>query len=161
MGGRKRLWRLGEIFIMQLGEDTCIFNYKEKKEFFSGVIYFSTCAENLGPSNLRAVRTALYSVRSKWYDIGVELEISHYTLDAIQKEKSDIKDCLTEMLKIWLSNTSPPPTWSGLIQALSSEPVAESRIAEDIRKQNCHQDEGKTTGSALGISVDITSYSRF
>ena len=106
---------------------------------------------NLGPHDLRAVRKAIFSVRTKWYDIGVELEIFHYTLDAIQAENpNNVARCLTKMLIKWLNRVSPPPTWSDLVQALSSEPVEEKVLAEKIRKQYCHQDGEQATGPAPG-----------
>ena len=71
--------------------------------------------------------------------------MSPYTLDAIKAQCfNNITDCLTETLKEWLSNTSPPPSWDSLTQALASPPVGEKRLAEDIRKQHCNQDEQKT-----------------
>ena len=115
---------------------------------FSSVIPIAT--GNLDPGDLRAVRTAIFSARAKWYDIGVELEVSPATLDAIQLDRGNAADCFREMLKEWLSSTSPPPTWSGLIQALSSAPVGEERLAEDIRKQYCHQDGEQDISQASG-----------
>ena len=113
---------------------------------------YSFCGTgNLGPDDLRAVRTAIFSVRAKWYDIGVELEISHYTLNAIQTEcPSNSASCLTKMLIEWLTSVSPPPTWSSLVQALSSEPVREKLLAKEIRERYCHQDREQATGPAAG-----------
>ena len=106
---------------------------------------------NLSVNDLRATRRAIFSIRHKWYDIGVELDMSPSTLDAIKTENSNnTAVCLTEMLKKWLSGVSSPPTWSGLIQALSSEPVGEKRLAEEIREQYCHQDGEQATGPAPG-----------
>ena len=59
-------------------------------------------------------------------------------------------DCLKEMLIKWLSSTSPPPTWSGLVQSLSSALVGEQRLAEEVREQYCHQDGEQATGPAPG-----------
>ena len=106
---------------------------------------------HLGPDDLHDILEAIFSVKHKWYSIGLKLWISHHTLDAIKTQcSSNIKDCLTETLKQWLSNTSPLPTWSGLIQALSSEPVGEKRLAEDIREQYCHQDGEQATALESG-----------
>jgi len=121
-------------------------------------IFSSVGTERLGPSDLRAIRTAIYSVRSKWYDIGVELDIAFHTLDAIKEQCLDntahcldnTADCLTEMLKKWLSSTSSPPTWTSLIEALSSEPVGEKRLAEEIREKYSHQDDEQASSPAPG-----------
>ena len=93
---------------------------------------------------------AVFPARAKWYDIGVELEVSTAMLDAIQRDRGNAADCLREMLMKWLSSTSPPPTWSSLVQALSSAPVEEKRLAEEIREQYCLQDGEQATGPAPG-----------
>ena len=106
---------------------------------------------HLGPDDLCAVLDAIYTVRHKWYYIGLQLKIPYHTMDAIQAHcLNNIEDCLTKMLKRWLTSISPPPTWSGLVQALSSAPVGEERLAEEIRKQYCHQDGEQATGPAPG-----------
>ena len=43
-------------------------------------------------------------------------------------------ECLTEMLKHWLNCD---PSWSDLVQALSSEPVGENAIARQIHTKYC------------------------
>ena len=112
---------------------------------------------NLGPDDLRSVRSAIYSIRNKWYDVGVELNISFQTLNAIRTDcPNNCADCLREMLVVWLSRTSPPPSWSGLVEALSSEPVGERRLAEQIHTQYCvssHDvvDSGDTDAEATGM----------
>ena len=84
------------------------------------------------------MRTAIFSVRHKWYDIGLELEIPFQSLDVIKTDcPSNSADCLREMLKQWLSRMSPAPSWSALVEALSSEPVGEKRLAGEIHRQFC------------------------
>ena len=108
-------------------------------------------AGHLGPDDLADVLNAIYTVRSKWYHIGLQLKIPFQTLNVIRTEHRDnTTDCLTEMLQKWLTSVSPPPTWSGLVQALSSAPVGEERLAEEIRQQYCHQDGEQATGPAPG-----------
>ena len=114
-----------------------------------------TCAcvvtGHLGPHDLCAVLNAIYTVRHKWYCIGLELKIPDHTLDAIKAQcPNNIENCLKEMLKRWLTSISPPPTWSDLVQALLSAPVEEKRLAKKIREQYCHQDGEQATGPAPG-----------
>ena len=47
------------------------------------------------------------------------------------------------MLKHWLKNTSDP-NWSDLVEALSSEPVGEKRLAREIHAKYC------TAGDSMG-----------
>ena len=94
-------------------------------------------ADNLGSKDLRRVRGAIYSVNHKWYNIGLELDIPFKTLDGIAANFRMTGDCLREMLKQWLTRVSPPPSWSSLVEPLSSEPVREQELAEEIRSQYC------------------------
>lgn len=76
----------------------------------------------------------LYDVRAKWYDIGIQLNISTGTLDAIRQENySDCGKCLREMMKHWLNRKSLLATFDALIDALTSEPVGENTLAETTR----------------------------
>lgn len=113
--------------------------------------------EYLSPGDLCDVLEALSEVKHKWYYIGLKLRILHHTLDDIKANEGSTSDCLTGMLKRWLSNTSPPPSWSDLIQALSSTLVGEKGIAEKIRKQYCHQAGEDSTGAAAGTIVAAKS----
>ena len=80
--------------------------------------------------DLRAVRNFLYPIRRKWYDIGIELGLDIDMLDTLKSMHSDPKDCLTEMLKVWLKSIEPPPTWTALGDALSMDAVGESEFAK-------------------------------
>ena len=95
-------------------------------------------SSDLGPDELRTVRSELFSVRDKWYDIGLELNIPFQTLNVIEKDNpNNCANCLRKMLMEWLSSSSPDPSWSGLVEALSSEPVREKRLAREIHSKYC------------------------
>ena len=88
----------------------------------------------LNLENLREVRALLYPVRSKWYDIGIELGLKVGELDNIKAKFSQseqrLTESLTEMLKMWLRSINPLPTWKALGDALKAGPVTEVEIAE-------------------------------
>ena len=65
------------------------------------------------------------------------MDIPFRALDGIAANFRMTNDCLREMLKQWLTRTSPPPSWSGLVEALSSEPVGEQELADEIHSQYC------------------------
>ena len=75
----------------------------------------------------------LYEVRVKWYALGIQLGITPGTLDAYRAQNSDYGDCLREMLRYWLSSKSHTATLETLLEALSSEPVGETVLAEKTR----------------------------
>ena len=99
-------------------------------------VHTSLYTGNLGPADLQCVRGEIFSINHKWYDIGLELKIVFTTLDNIKANFSKADECLTEMLKHWMKNTSDP-SWSGLVEALSSEPVGEKRLAREIHNKYC------------------------
>ncbi|XP_064390037.1 uncharacterized protein LOC135337940 isoform X3 [Halichondria panicea] len=83
-------------------------------------------------SHLQVVRHAVWEVRSDWFDLGVELDISHGTLMEIKADHKEVNQCFTAMLQCWLSQTSPPPTWATLIEALNSTVIGRQDIANNI-----------------------------
>ena len=99
---------------------------------------------NPGPlttSDLKNVRKSVWDARTKWYDIGIELEIDVSVLDAIKHDNDDAGSRLTAMLTNWLKRTTPSPNWEALVNALKSPTVGCERQAEDIEKKYC--DRGK------------------
>ena len=79
-------------------------------------------------------------------------------MDAIKANQRTTDECLTEMLKQWLTCDSPPPSWSGLVEALSSEPVGEKSLAREICSKYCATQEeticpSNEKGSDVGMFV--------
>lgn len=86
--------------------------------------------------SLKEVRNYLYSVRLKWLDIGVELEVDETELKAIRKRcREDPGDCLLEMIGEWLRSVDGPvrPTWKALAEALRAKAVNERALADESR----------------------------
>lgn len=63
-------------------------------------------------------RTLYDSAELYWEDIGLFLGLDPSKLDVIKKENNDMKSCLKEMLKWWITRDNPPPTKSAIIDAL-------------------------------------------
>ena len=82
--------------------------------------------------DLATVRKVVHPARTKWYDIGLELELPVDTLDAIERSRGDDGDHLRDILKYWLKRDAPTPTSKALVDALKSAPVGESRLACDV-----------------------------
>ncbi len=96
----------------------------------------------LGPDNLRAVLTELVDVCADWENVGLELGLNSGTLDGIKGPFKDHRDCLRDMLKKWL-NTSPGPSWEGLVQALRSPIVGKVGLASQLEAKFCTQEGGR------------------
>ena len=80
--------------------------------------------------DLKLLRNFLYDVRLKWYDIGVELDISPADLDVIKKKNHDDPgDCLREMLWMWLKFVDNRPNWNEIAKALTTKVINELALA--------------------------------
>jgi hypothetical protein len=87
----------------------------------------------LGVADLAAVQAAIWEVRAKWYNIGLELGVLAGTLDNIKKRNGNDGDsCLREMLEEWLTSTSLS-TWGGLSLALRAVTVNEGALANRLQ----------------------------
>ena len=85
----------------------------------------------------------LYSVRSKWYNLGMQLRIPTESLDCIQMENLSMPECLLKMLTVWLKCTNPPPTWDILTEVLESPSVGEGHLAQQLRDKYCQRGRGE------------------
>ena len=87
----------------------------------------------LSIDNLGDVLEAVWEARSKWYNIGLKLGVSVGTLDSISKAANqNPDDCLTAMIKDWLRNGKPKPTWAAVAKALKSPMVGYAQLAEQL-----------------------------
>ena len=85
---------------------------------------------------MKTVRNALWEARAKWYNIGVELDVETYTLDAISTDcQRKVEDCFTKLLIKWLDRVKPQPSWSALVEALESPTVDHLSLADKIRSK--------------------------
>ena len=77
----------------------------------------------------------LSKVSADWEDIGLTLELEQGQLSAIKSDHQQSKKCFREMLKLWLKQVDPPPTWSAIIEAI--EVLEYKSLAEKLRKKYC------------------------
>ena len=110
----------------------------------------STGAGDLSVHDLADVVDAVHTAMHKWRAIGLQLRVPEDTLEGIQVQHTKPADCLREMLQQWLVHLWTPPTWSSLVQALSSGVVGEMGLAEVIRMRYCHQDGQQAASPAPG-----------
>ena len=75
----------------------------------------------------------MWEARAKWYNTGLKLGISAGTLDSINKATNqNPDDCITAVIKDWLKNGKPQPTWTAVAKALKSPMVGYGRLAEQL-----------------------------
>ena len=78
-----------------------------------------------GIEDLTDVKSKILPVAARWRDIGLVLGISDSELETIEANKLDIKDRLTDMLRLWLKKAYRvdkygEPSWGKLRDAVSS-----------------------------------------
>ena len=87
------------------------------------------------------VKLKVLPVAARWRDIGLVLGISDSKLEIIEASKLDIRDCLTDMLRLWLNEAYNvekygEPSWQSLGEAVRSPVGGDSpALADDICKQ--------------------------
>ena len=70
-------------------------------------------------------------MRTKWYNLGLLLNLTVSTQDRIKTQFTDPRDQLLEMLKTWLT-TGYNYSWKTLTDALRNRNVGESQLADDL-----------------------------
>lgn len=96
----------------------------------------SVAIEYLCPDDLQRVLNGVWEARVQWYNLGLGLNITPDSLDAIELANSQKPDrCFRAMLTQWLREHHRP-TWSGLAKALKSPSVGYTHLAEQILETN-------------------------
>ena len=55
-----------------------------------------------------------------WHNIGIMLEVPEKTLEQIEADyPGDCQQCVREMIKRWLKQVDPPPSWEDLAEAVN------------------------------------------
>ena len=130
-------------------------------------ISFKTYAYAHAEPSLKVLLNELHPVRASWYNIGLQLDIPHTTLDCFKQNYSDQSDLMREVLKHWLDTiTDPPPTWEAVITALRSPIVDKKNIAMQLEAKYCppvpsSRNESKsptTLENSEGISILVINH---
>ena len=88
---------------------------------------------DLGINDLGDVLEAVWEARVRWYNIGLKLGTPPGTLDSIGKTANqNPDDCIAAVIKDWLNNGKPQPTWAALAKALRSPMVGYGQLAEQL-----------------------------
>ena len=82
------------------------------------------------------VKVKVLPVAARWRDIGLVLRISDSKLETIEANKSDVRDRLTDMLRLWLNRAYNvekygEPSWQSLREAVRSPAGGDSPATAD------------------------------
>ena len=73
-------------------------------------------------------------VSAKWEEIGVSLQLESGLLEIIKKDNpNDCRACLREVLKEWMKQVDPPPSWLAIIKAVKD--CGYCALARTLRKK--------------------------
>lgn len=95
-------------------------------------------------SSLQSIQSTIFGARSKWYSIGIELNIDPNDLDAVkEKHQSDPDKCFIEVLTIWLRGNYSKRVWTTIVNALKAKAVGFGELAERVEKlcDTCDDDK--------------------
>ena len=85
------------------------------------IVTESTSAPSKPPEFVVLLRELSDEVSPKWEDIGLQLQLRPGLLEIIKKDNPlDCRACLKEMLKEWMKQVEPPPSWPAIITAIKT-----------------------------------------
>ena len=88
--------------------------------------------------DLKVVKNFIWDAYTKWYHLGVELELDPSDLEAIRtKFNNDPAECFNQVLLDWLMGKGSACTWKNLATALKAPPIKFSSLSEGIEKKYC------------------------
>ena len=92
-----------------------------------------------GIDDLIDVKSKVMPVAARWRDIGLVLGIPDPKLETIETNKSDVRECVTDMLRLWLNKVHNvkkygEPSWQTLREAVRNPVGGDSpALADSIR----------------------------
>ena len=73
---------------------------------------------------------------TKWYEMGLQLNVDQKELDTINHDHhDDSKVACRTMFTEWLENTPTEKSWNKVLEALQSQSVGKSSLASSLVKQ--------------------------
>ena len=83
--------------------------------------------------DIAAVCRYVLPLKSKWKTLGIFLCVHQSSLDALESEKPTCDERVPELVALWLRQTTPPPTWQALADAVQ---YCDPSKAEQIRRDH-------------------------
>lgn len=89
----------------------------------------------LSKDSLKWLVEDLYSARTKWYQLGLQLGLSTEELSVINISNSDVDQAFIKMLEQWLEGENP--SLEALAKALQTKSVNERKLSQIILSKIC------------------------
>ena len=87
---------------------------------------------------LKDIFKELYTkAADKWENLGIFLGVNPGQLDAIKTSTNNqsSQNCLREMLKTWLKQIGPAPTWKAMVNAIKD--LDDLQLVSELEKKYC------------------------
>ena len=89
---------------------------------------------SLSINDFDVVLEAIWDARVEWFNLGLALGISITDMQAIKQEAGpSVEACFRAVIKSWLTQEDPRPTWAALVEALRSPMVMLGNLAARIQ----------------------------
>ena len=91
------------------------------------------------------IKALNHELDAKWSHFGTFLRVKPATMSGIDKDKSNVEDCMLKLVEKWLEHedgTGPlPRTWKTVVQAVKD--TGKGLLAEQLAKQHGVQLSGQ------------------
>ena len=77
------------------------------------------------------------AIPSKWKHVAIQLGLKSHRCKAIKKNEDDWFERFMAVFEKWEKGSCKPLTWSTLFTALKSPSVAETELAEKLKRNFC------------------------
>ena len=84
---------------------------------------------------LNDVLRELFTYAANWENLGIFLGVNAGQLEAIKSSNNQSENCLREMLKLWLQQVDPAPTWKAMVNAIQY--LHDFDFASKLEKKYC------------------------
>ena len=89
--------------------------------------------------DLKTICEALGSIKTKWFEFGIQLGISRNKLLEFEKERDPLSAVIDYWLRGNVTESSALISWQSIVAVLKSKYVGETGLAEEISKEYCQQ----------------------
>ena len=86
-----------------------------------------------------------FQIIHRWEDIGIQLDIADEKLAAIRRNHTTYTDdgphhdsgqAFRDMIRVWIKQVNPPPTWSNFVKALERLNIAQ-KLTNRLQSKYC------------------------
>ena len=107
---------------------------------------------------MRTVCNALGSIKTKWFEIGIQLGIARNKLLEFKNEHDPLSAIMDYCLRGNVAKSTAPISWDSIVAALKSDHVGEPGLAEQISKKYYHQEDTKLNKGLDPYNLATNSY---